>query len=98
MNAVARWRPAAPRAIVWRRWDDEIVVYNEATGNTHHLGPLGSDVLLMLLRHPAGIDMAALVREIAERVEFESGAQPADEVRRALLELADAQLAACSSD
>ena len=41
--------------------------------------------------------MAALVREIGDRIEFSGNETLADEVERALAELAESRLAACSS-
>jgi len=37
-----------PQGLLIRRWDGECVVFDEASGQTHHLGPLPS-VLLDLL-------------------------------------------------
>jgi PqqD family protein of HPr-rel-A system len=97
MRRASLWRAAEPRALAWREWDGEFVVYNDATGSTHHLSALGGDVLRTLLAHAAGIEMAALVREIAQRVETsEHSALPA-EVERTLAQLAELRLAACAS-
>ena len=40
MTEQAQWRAATPQALAWRRFDDEIVIYNVATGSTHQLGAL----------------------------------------------------------
>jgi PqqD family protein of HPr-rel-A system len=91
------WRALTPQALAWRQWDDELVLYNDATGSTHHLGAIGADVLLALLRHPSGIAMDTLVRDVAQRFELPGGdGALASEIERTLADLADIRLAACS--
>lgn len=97
MNRASSWHAAEPHALAWREWDDEFVVYNDATGNTHHLSALGGDVLLALLRHPSGIAMPALVRDIADRIETAGNVILAAEIERVLAELSELRLVACSS-
>ena len=92
------WRPAAPEGIAWREWGDELVAYNDATGGTHHLDPLGAEVLLALLRSPSGIDTAALTRDVAARVELEDGVLLTSEIDRTLQELAELRLALPSAN
>ena len=92
-----RWRPAAPHAIDWREWDDELVVYNDVTGSTHHLSVFGSMVLRALLEHASGVDMTSLVRDVESRVQSEASASLESEVAGALAELVRLQLAERSS-
>ena len=87
------WRAVAPHALAWRRWDDDVVLYNDATGSTHQLGPLGDEVMLCLLRHPAGIDVAALARDMTSILESPDELQLAAEIQRTLDDLAELQLA-----
>jgi PqqD family protein of HPr-rel-A system len=87
------WRAVAPHALAWRRWDDDVVLYNDATGSTHQLGPLGGEVMLCLLRHPAGIDVAALGRDMTTILEIPDELQLAAEIQRTLDDLAELQLA-----
>ena len=87
------WRAAVPHALAWRQWDDDVVLYNDATGSTHQLGPLGGEVLLCLLRHPAGIDVTALARDMSAIIEIPDELQLAPEIQRALDDLAELQLA-----
>lgn len=93
MNRPPLWRPAARNALALREWDDELVVYNDATGSTHHLTALGGDVLQMLLAHPDGIDRQALVAALGEHIEVASGLSLADEVETVLSELRRLELA-----
>jgi len=90
---IASWRAVAPDALAWRRWDDDVVLYNDATGSTHQLGPLGGEVMLCLLRHPAGIDVAALARDMTASIEIPEELQLAAEIQRALDGLVELQLA-----
>lgn len=92
------WRIPQPEAIAWRDWDDEVVVYDDVSGSTHRLSALGSEVLLALLRHPLGIDFAALARDVTARVEVPTGTPLAAEIERALLQLAELGLAARNPD
>jgi PqqD family protein of HPr-rel-A system len=55
----------ASREFAWRRLDDRLVVYDEATGDTHLLTEAAADVLLALLDRPAGLDAAELARVLA---------------------------------
>jgi len=87
------WRAVVPHALAWRQWDDDVVLYNDATGSTHQLGPLGGEVMLCLLRHPAGIDVTALARDMSAIIEIPDKLQLAAEIRRALDDLAELQLA-----
>jgi PqqD family protein of HPr-rel-A system len=87
------WRPVAPHALAWRRWDDDVVLYNDATGSTHQLGPLGGEIMLCLLRHPAGIDVASLARDMTAIIELPDELQLAAEIQRALDDLVELQLA-----
>lgn len=87
------WRLLAPEGFAWREWDDELVIYNEATGSTHHLGALGAEVLLALMRSPDGTNVVALTRDIAARVDLGTGVQLPVEIERALEQLAHFRLA-----
>jgi PqqD family protein of HPr-rel-A system len=87
------WRPAARDALALREWDDEFVVYNDATGSTHHLTALGGDVLQTLLSHPSGIDEHALVDILATRIDAAPGVSLAAEIEAVLDKLRELDLA-----
>ena len=63
------WQLIRPQAIAWRQWDDELVVYDDVTGSTHHLSSLGADVLLALVEHPAGITVTSLVAHVRHHMQ-----------------------------
>ena len=92
------WHVVAPHALSWREWDGEVVVYNDATGSTHHLGPLGGSVLSALHRHPSGIDMASLVRDVSNHAVVAEPAELPAAIEHTLAELAALKLAACIPD
>jgi hypothetical protein len=83
----------APDAIAWCEWDDELVFNNDSTGSTHHLGALGAEVLLALLRSPRGIDTVSLTSDIGGRVVLDAKVELLPEIERTLLELAGLRLA-----
>jgi PqqD family protein of HPr-rel-A system len=91
------WRPVSPEAIRWRAWDDELVVYNDATGATHHLNPLGSEVMRALLAHPQGICEADLASNLGALVDASEQAVLCSEISKALVTLDALQLAVAAT-
>jgi PqqD family protein of HPr-rel-A system len=63
------WQLISRSLLLWRAWDDEIVVYNVASGDTHHLDPLTSEAFDILLQSPA--DAAELAQRIATSLDVE---------------------------
>lgn len=54
------WRIAEPAALVWRRWEDELVVYDDQLAMTHCLPAELADVFEALARSPQGVSESAL--------------------------------------
>jgi len=94
MNHEMCWQPLRPRALCWREWDDEFVVFNDDTGSTHHLNALGGEVMLALLRHPDGIGVGDLVRDLESRFETDGDVELSSEIEHALMQLAKLEIAA----
>ena len=94
MDCETRWQPLRPQALCWREWDDEFVVFNDDTGSTHHLNALGGEVMLALLRHPDGIAIGDLVRDLEPRFETSGDVELAAEIQHALAQLAKLEIAA----
>lgn len=75
MNKAARppdgrtWRIAG--AVRWRQWDDEIAVYNDLTGDTHHLVDMTGWVFARLAAEAATSE--ALIEAAAEQIELPAG-------------------------
>ena len=55
-------------ALVWRIWDDEFLIYNTASGQTHHLNLLAGEALRSLEDEAAR--MHELVRRLADQFEI----------------------------
>lgn len=49
----------------WRRWEDEIVIRVDSTGDTHHLAPLAGAIFEILRNEPAGLAQAEIVDRLA---------------------------------
>ena len=94
MNGEIRWQPLRPQALCWREWDDEFVVFNDDTGSTHHLNALGGEVMLALLRHPEGIGLGDLVRDLEPGFETADNVQLSAEIEHTLAQLATLEIAA----
>lgn len=58
------YRLATENGLVWRSWDGEIVVLNEASGDTHRLDLVASAAFEVLLEAP--VDRQTLTRRVAE--------------------------------
>ncbi|HEX7326912.1 MAG TPA: HPr-rel-A system PqqD family peptide chaperone [Casimicrobiaceae bacterium] len=86
-NHDSTWRVVAPGALTVREWDDELVVYNDLDGNTHHLAPLGGKVLLALIAHPDGLNDETLIGRIGERLAIAEAHVLAPAIDEALDEL-----------
>ena len=93
MNPDPCWRLVAPDALASRSWDDELVLYNDVTGDTHHLSVLGHAVMTILASHPSGIALAALVRGIADGARTSADGELVEVVERTLAHLAELRLA-----
>jgi PqqD family protein of HPr-rel-A system len=47
----------------WRHWEDEVVVYDDRSGDTHRLGGLNAAVFLALQREPATVEQLRLMTD-----------------------------------
>jgi PqqD family protein of HPr-rel-A system len=63
------WRVVPGQSLAFREWDDEAVLYNDLSGDTHLLDGAAVEVLQALRAGPA--DAAALALRLADR--FEAG-------------------------
>jgi hypothetical protein len=81
------WAAADALGFDSRQWDDDIVIYVVATGETHALAPAHSATLTLLLAHPGALRTAAQWLSLMDD-EAESGA---DAVQRDEAELTAVQ-------
>lgn len=64
-----KWQVAGGKEFLLRSWDDEFVVYNGATGDTHLLGLVAAQVMLKLQQTP--MDAARLAEWVAPLLQTE---------------------------
>lgn len=64
-----RWRAVRGFPLYWHHWDNEFVVYNSGSGDTHLLDVLAAEVLKILDRGPA--NLLELVQKVAASLEIE---------------------------
>lgn len=48
-----RWKAVCKPKLLWRSWNDEYVVYNDLTGDTHRLDTVPAQILKSLEEAPA---------------------------------------------
>lgn len=80
-------RIVAPDSIAMQEWDDELVVYNDLDGNTHHLAPVGGKVLRALIEKPAGLNANELIARVGTLIGIDEADVLAPAVDDALDEL-----------
>lgn len=88
------WR-VQPQALTCRVWDGELVVHNDATGNTHHIASLGAAIVLALLEQPAGLQISELTSSVQRATVSKDASATPPEIERTLNELADLELVSC---
>jgi PqqD family protein of HPr-rel-A system len=68
------WRVPPGNSLSWRVWDDEFLVYNTASGQTHHLNFLAGEVLRSLEAEPGSVN--EVVRRLANQFEIAEDSAP----------------------
>ena len=96
MTHTDSWRVIDPHALGQREWAGELVVYNDVTGHTHHLAPLGGAVLRALLQQPRGMAISEVIPVVAEALDISDTQSLIPDVQRTLSELADLNLVGCA--
>ena len=61
------WRITKGCQLLWRRWDEEYIVYNSGSGHTHLLDGFGAGLLRCLEEHPSNSQQ--LATEMGEELE-----------------------------
>ena len=69
MDSNMKWRLMSDQALQLRSWDDEFVVYNNLSGDTHLLGSAAAQVLLKLYQAPS--DAITLAESLASLLKVE---------------------------
>jgi PqqD family protein of HPr-rel-A system len=68
------WRVPRENMLTWRVWDDEFLIFNTASGQTHHLNFLAGEALRSLEAEPGSA--SELVRRLAEQFEIAQDSPP----------------------
>lgn len=79
------WRVISGHALHFRSWEDELVVYNSLSGDTHLLGSAAAHVLLKLRQAPA--DAASLAESLAPLLQTDLDEELALEIEQLLADL-----------
>lgn len=87
-----RYRLALENGLVWRAWDGEIVVLNEASGDTHRLDVFASAAFEALLQAP--MDASTLASRVAEELGVANDARIDAALDAALAKFAELSLLA----
>lgn len=82
MREPEAWRVNPDLALSWRRWREEYVVFNPATGNTHVLDAIAGEILLLVERGP--VAWQELRRHMAEFLGAPDDQRLAQTVRQAI--------------
>lgn len=65
MPGLALWRAIGRDQLCLRCWDDDCIVYNDATGHTHLVSPIAATMLRILLAAPHPLAAAELASRLA---------------------------------
>jgi PqqD family protein of HPr-rel-A system len=71
---VTVWRVPPGNMLAWQVWDDEFLVYNTASGQTHHLNFLAGEALRSLETEPGSA--SELVCRLADQFEIAQDSPP----------------------
>jgi PqqD family protein of HPr-rel-A system len=94
-NEGRRWTVPKGNGLAWRVWDDEFLVYNTASGQTHYLNLLAGEALLSLEAEPA--QTHELVRRLANQFGIAEDSPPLQMIDRLIHELDELGLIAPST-
>lgn len=86
------WRAIADQGLRYRAWDNEIIVYNALSGDTHLLDLAAAQVLALLQQAP--LDSPSLVQQLAGLWQAAPDEQMQHEVAEILADLAALSLIA----
>ena len=81
----ARWKVNPKFPLQWQVWDDEFVVYNTGSGDTHLLDPVAAEVLQSLEKKTA--DLSELAGRVSASIEIEPDSKFSDYLEQLLSDL-----------
>jgi PqqD family protein of HPr-rel-A system len=94
-ESVTVWRVPLRNMFCWRVWDDEFLVYNTASGQTHHLNFLAGEALRSLEAEPGSA--SELVCRLADQFEIAQDSPPLQTIDRLIRDLDELGLIAPST-
>ena len=65
MADVAFWQLKSPAELKWHQWDDEIVIYNVTTGDTHLIDSAGAQILQAIQESPK--NLSELLKDLGDQ-------------------------------
>ncbi len=84
------WRTSSDQVLHYRAWEDEVIVYNALSGDTHLLGLAAAQTLSTLQKLPVNIQ--DLVQKLASLWQAEPDEQMQQEVAEILADLTSLSL------
>ena len=76
------WKVSAPEALLWEHWDDESVLFDRRSGQTHLLTLLARECLLIL--QEGCLDLNELLEKLEEQYEYTPGQQEREQIHQLL--------------
>ena len=80
-----KWRAPAASSLQYRSWDDEFIVYNSLSGDTHLLNADAGQILLAVCGTP--MDIPTLAALLAQSCQVEPEEEFHLQIERMLVEL-----------
>jgi PqqD family protein of HPr-rel-A system len=80
-----KWQAISTQAVYLRSWDDEFVVYNSLSGDTHLLGAAAGHILTALHRGPS--DETSLTESLCETLHAEPTPEMSLQIQAILTDL-----------
>ena len=91
-----RWRGLPPDRLLRESWDEASLVYHRDTGETHLLGPLADQALLLLQEAPLSLDQ--LAGRLAALCEIQADPQWQQRIEALVAELVALELVEAAAD
>jgi PqqD family protein of HPr-rel-A system len=80
-----KWRAISTQAVYLRSWDDEFVIYNRLSGDTHLLGAAAGHILTALQRAPS--DETSLTESLCKSLHAEPSPDMSLQIQAVLADL-----------
>lgn len=84
------WRVISGQALHFRTWEDEFIVYNSLSGDTHLLGPAAAHILSRLQEAPS--DAATLAESLTPLLQANFDGELVPEIEHLLADLGSLEL------